>query len=118
MKQRTCGEDVISKAALESERLQLGAKSRAARGGCGAERGAEGEGVSSDALRVHGSEEAPCGGMRAGRDMRGEEGVPGRGVRAGYFVEHTACGGEAEWGEGVGGEELVPARGGYDTGLE
>jgi hypothetical protein len=56
--------------------------------------------------------------MRASGDVRGEKGVPGDSVWAGDFVEHTARGGEAERGERIGGEELVPGRRGDDTGLE
>jgi hypothetical protein len=56
--------------------------------------------------------------MRAGRDVRGEKGVPGGRVREGDFVEQAARGGEAERGVRVGGEELVPWRRGDYTGLE
>lgn len=98
--------------------MQLGAEGGAARGSSRAECRAEGEGVGSETQRMHGSQEAPCGVMRAGRDVRGEKGVPGNRVRAGDFVEHTARGGEAERGVRVGGEEPVPWRGGDDTGLE
>lgn len=68
---------------------------------------------------MHGPEEAPCFRVRAGRGLRGEERVPGDLVAAGHLVEHPARGGEAiGGGAGVGGEELVPGRGGGDAGLE
>lgn len=99
---------------FDSERVQPGAEGRAAHGGSGA----EGEGVGGEPPLVHGSEEAARGRVRADGDVRGEEGVPGRGIQAGDFVEQAAGGGKAERGEGVGGEELVPGRGGGDAGLE
>jgi len=123
--QRASGDDVVGEARLDRERLQLGAERGAARGGGGAERGAEGEGAGSKAPGVHGPEQAPCVRVRAGGDVRGEEGVPGDRVGARDLVEHPARGGEdgavagpGRGGGGVGGEELVPGRRGGDAGLE
>lgn len=118
MKQCSCGEDIIGEAGFDDERVQLGAESRAARGGSGAESRCEGVGVGGESLLVHGLEEAARCGMRAGGDVRGEEGVPGGGVRTGDLVEHLARGDEAERDERVGGEELVPGRWGGEAGLE